>query len=869
MYQQFYAIKFFFISLLLSIGIGITANGQNIAVQLMQNYGSPLASGDGSNPGDVMVFNVQIYNYNESAITNAALYAPIPAGTSYVPGSTIVNGVPVSDINGKMPFNAGGLINSPGSAAGVIPVVYDVIPEMEYAVKVTANAGTINNSTTLQGTVSSGSIVVKSDDWETPLALSSCGTIYQSTAGTTIGTTYNYIRTLSTTNGTGGTPPIFTPSGPCYNIVNGVPVSTTTGTVLTDAQAIAFDPNSNRIYFINRTTNNPAQELCYLDLNASPVAAYKYVGYPLETNTAAGYNIDRMTFGSDGFGYALTTNGQDLIRFSIDPATNLPVISRLGSLINDVNNGVDVLTGTGGDLFADGSGKLYLLINHPDPFLSRTLYRINPATRVATSLHQIVGIPTSTATNAVTIDAEGNLYTGGAYQNVYQSDLFTMNAYSITSGSSNVYKSGDYTSCVFPVLAPKLSVTKTYTNLSGSSPVRAGNEIEFKITITNTGNISAANVKLYDAIPANCHYIPNSTTADGVAIADIGGSMPFSVSGGRLINKYPTTGGNGVARPSDSYQIKFRVTTDEYVTVCNQALVTFIDADDNIINLYSDNPNVSGTQDATCFYSDKGIVGMVAEKTYTDLNTSNIGVIAGDEIEYIIKVANTGSYTATGVKIFDAIPPYSHYVPNSTVMNYLPVADINGQMPFAVNDGQLINTAGQPAGVVKPGSLANDFSFIKFRVTTDPLRYVCNQATINFTANGNTINIVSDDPTQPGASDVTCFYSDGALGEGRKAVNGTSNNDQPLLQPTIESVQVRPNPFINDLNLLVNINTDESVQVRLIDFYGRTVYATSQKFAKGANSLNLHLPAGLSSGMYLLEVSAGNKRLLQKKLIKQ
>jgi uncharacterized repeat protein (TIGR01451 family) len=855
MYQQFYAIKFFFISLLLSIGIGITANGQNIAVQLMQNYESPLASGDGSQLGDVMVFKVQIYNYSESAITGSALYAPIPAGTSYVPGTTILNGAPVSDINGKMPFNAGGLINSPGSAAGVIPVVYDVIPEMEYAVKVTANAGEINNYTTLQGTTSSGSIVVKSDELFTPLAPNSCGTIYQSTASTTIGTTYNYIRTLSTTNGTGGTPPIFTPSGPCYNIVNGVPVSATPGTVLTDAQAIAFDPNSNRIYFINRTTNNPAQDLCYLDLNASPVAAYKYIGYPLETNTAAGYNIDRMTFGADGYGYALTANGQDLIRFSIDPATNLPVIQPLGPLVNDPNNGTDdVLASTGGDLVADGSGKLYLLVN-----TNRIFYRINPANRVATSLGIVRGAaPAGSNVTALAADEQGKIYMGGAFQNVYILDLAAMSNTSITGGSSsNVYKTGDYTSCILPVMTPKLEATKTYTNTTGNATVSAGDPIEFTIVVTNTGNTTATAVKLFDAIPPGCHYIPNSTTSDGVAVPDIGGAMPFSVSGGGFISTRLETA-MGIVKPQEVNKvvIKFKVTTDENVTICNRASLTFTDPNDNVINILSSNQY--GNPESTCFYSNKS--ALIATKKWRCPLTNATMVVAGDPVEYIIEVTNTGSVNSSGVWLYDAIPANSNYMPGTTMMNGVAVSDIGGVMPFAVSGGQQINSAGASAGVITPGT-ANKVT-ITFWVKTNPGTTVCNQAAVII----NNVNIIySDDTTKPGTQDATCFYSD-VPPLGRKAVNGTAENEQPAI---IESVHVQPNPFINDLNLQVQSNTEKAVQVRLIDFYGRTVYATSQKFAKGVNSLNVHLPAGLSSGIYLLEVSAGNKRLLQKKLIKQ
>ncbi len=850
MYQQFYAIKFFFISLLLSIGIGITAQGQNISMYLEETW-SPLKVGDGNHYGDVIVLKVQIAN-GESDITNSTLYAPIPAGTTYVPGSTIVNGAAVSDINGKMPFASGGLFNSPGFAAGVIPYDYNVAaPEMEYAVKITANAGTIISYMTLQGNTSSGNIVVKSNNFYSFLDPGSCNVIYQSTASTPIGTTYNYIKTVSATNGT-AVATTFTPSGPSFNIVNGVPVSTTAGTVLTDAQAMALDPNANRLYFINRTTNNPAQELCYIDLNANPVAAYKYVGYPLETNTGTGYNIDRMTWGSDGYGYALTANGQDLIRFSIDPSTNLPVIQPLGPLVNDPNNGTNnVLAAAGGDMIADGSGKLYLAVN-----TNRMFYRINPSTRVATALGIIRGAAT-TGVTALATDGAGNIYIGGAFQNVYKLDLAATGGTSIIGSTANVYKTGDYASCGFPIFVPDLKAIKTYTNTTGAATVRAGDPIEFTIEVTNPGNTTATAVKLYDAIPPGCHYIPNSTTSDGVPVPDIGGAMPFSVSGGGFISTRLETA-LGIVKPEDINKvvIKFRVTTDENTNICNQATLTFTDANDNTISIVSDKSSQNSGR-PTCFYSDKS--ALQATKTWNCPLTHATFVQAGDPVEYVIEVTNTGSSDATGVSLYDAIPANSTYMPGTTKMNGVAVSDIGGGMPFAVSGGQLINSVGASAGVITPGT-ANKVT-VTFWVQTAPRTTVCNQATVII----NNVHVISDDPTKSGTQDATCFESGPPPLGGRLAVNGTPNEQAAI----IESVQVRPNPFVTNLNLQVQLNTEETVQVRLFDLYGRTVFTTFQKLGAGVNSLNLKVPSGLSKGIYVLEVKAGNNQVLQKKLLKQ
>jgi hypothetical protein len=52
--------------------------------------------------------------------SGASLLEAIPANTTYVAGSTTLNGAPVSDVAGVMPYVSGGPINSPSAAAGVI-----------------------------------------------------------------------------------------------------------------------------------------------------------------------------------------------------------------------------------------------------------------------------------------------------------------------------------------------------------------------------------------------------------------------------------------------------------------------------------------------------------------------------------------------------------------------------------------------------------------------------------------------------------------------------------------------------------------------------------------------------------------------------
>jgi uncharacterized repeat protein (TIGR01451 family) len=305
-----------------------------------------------------------------------------------------------------------------------------------------------------------------------------------------------------------------------------------------------------------------------------------------------------MAFAADGFGYAVTSHGDDLIQFSVSTVTGLPVITQLGPLINNSINGAnDVLAETGGDLFGDGSGKLYLVAN------SNKLYKINPATRVTTFLGSINPSPASSS-NSIAIDPAGNVYIGGSYQDVYQVNLATMGGTSITGGAtSNVWASGDFTSCGFPVLSPDLIANKTYRNTRGVPFVVGGDTVEYSIEVTNTGNINASGVKLFDSVPSATSYIPNSTIMNGVTVADVSGVMPFAIAGGQFI--YSTGEQSGIVKPGTGNKVvvTFRAKTTANMNVCNQSRVTLLDGDGNTIFVNSDDPAQPGSQNATCFYT--------------------------------------------------------------------------------------------------------------------------------------------------------------------------------------------------------------------------------------------------------------------------
>jgi large repetitive protein len=71
-------------------------------------------------PGQVMTYTITVPNSGTGNTAATTLADAIPAGTTYVAGSTTLNGVAVADVAGVMPFATAAAINSPTRAPGQI-----------------------------------------------------------------------------------------------------------------------------------------------------------------------------------------------------------------------------------------------------------------------------------------------------------------------------------------------------------------------------------------------------------------------------------------------------------------------------------------------------------------------------------------------------------------------------------------------------------------------------------------------------------------------------------------------------------------------------------------------------------------------------
>ncbi len=174
--------------------------------------------------------------------------------------------------------------------------------------------------------------------------------------------------------------------------------------------ACALDTRHNRLYFIPLHYS----ELRYVDLSASQPSftivkrniIAKEKGAPFQTEDK---QITKMVIGADGNGYALSNDGNHLIRFSTGKKVQ---VEDLGPLIDaSANNGISIhekLTGWGGDMVADAFGNLVAVA------AQHHVYSIDVRTRVATHLGEIEGLPAGYTTNGAVVDDEGNLVVSSA-----------------------------------------------------------------------------------------------------------------------------------------------------------------------------------------------------------------------------------------------------------------------------------------------------------------------------------------------------------------------------------------------------------------------------------------------------------------------
>ena len=173
--------------------------------------------------------------------------------------------------------------------------------------------------------------------------------------------------------------------------------------------AVAYDQKHNKLFFASMQTG----KLIWLDLNStSETPSFYTIETPLvnrnDINDEA-FNITRMAIGSDGNGYALTNDGNHLVRFTTGKKT---IVADLGNLLDaESNSAVSIhnkCSSWGGDIVADAFGKLILFS------ASHSVFEIDLQSRIATYKGQVVNLPATFSLNGAAVDNDENVIVSSA-----------------------------------------------------------------------------------------------------------------------------------------------------------------------------------------------------------------------------------------------------------------------------------------------------------------------------------------------------------------------------------------------------------------------------------------------------------------------
>lgn len=307
----------------------------------------------------------------------------------------------------------------------------------------------------------------------------------------------------------------------------------------TGVAAAAYDEKNQRLYFTNMRGN----ELRYFDLAAQTVTVVVNPDQQFNTGSKADESnvITRMAIGADGFGYALTNDGRNLVRFSLE---GKPTITNLGAVRDDSRNGgVSIhnqCTSWGGDMIADAYGNLYVFS------MRGQVFRINPNTRVAEHLGAVKGLPADFTINGTAVDAEGHVVISSAVNtgSYYRLNLGTMTALSIPKAGENVWNASDLASSNLAyrgglnntIVAPEVKGNdqiSVYPNPVASSFINVSFE---KITP------GIYTIELLDA--SGRRVVNQVTEVTGVQSQRV--NLPKSVSGGMYLVKVINADGKAV-----------------------------------------------------------------------------------------------------------------------------------------------------------------------------------------------------------------------------------------------------------------------------------------------------------------------------------
>jgi len=369
--------------------------------------------------------------------------------------------------------------------------------------------------------------------------------------------------------------------------------------------------------------------------------------------------------------------------------------------------------------------------------------------------------------------------------------VFTARLVPVINSGTKVLNQGQVTSSTLPALlsndpsqgsganptlttivsAPILRVQKTVQDMTSvTTTVTAGDTLKYTIKVNNIGTENAVGVTLRDLVPENTSYVANSTTLNGVAVADVSSGVSALQNGmpiDALAN--PTPGAmpaDATASAANTATITFEVKVSTSVVngtiISNQGFVDGSGAGSGPVpEQPSGNPNSPVPNSPTSV-----VVGnlplLYADKT-VKLSVDNNGnglVDPGDVIRYTITLTNSAAAPASGVVLSDIVPANTAYVSGSTTLNGNTVADTAAGVSPLSSGMSVVSTSPTQTSAPVSGTVgANSTGTITFDVRVNAGvasgTIICNQGTV--TAAGLVPLLTDSDGNPTNGYQPTCI----------------------------------------------------------------------------------------------------------------
>jgi uncharacterized repeat protein (TIGR01451 family) len=729
--------------------------------------------------GDIVPFSIVLTNAGIEAVNNMIFFDPPPAGTTFVPGSVAINGVPAPGADPASGISLGSL-----TSGASITVAYNVqvvsVPESQSITNVASASYTAGAFT---GSSFSNTIAI-------PVSQPNVtGVKSASVASATVGDTISYTVVATNSGNYPGTAVLtdVIPAGASFVVnsvvIGGVPqpgLSPTTGIPLGELPPGGSVTASFSVLIDTLPTPPQLTNQATLTTQYTLPDGRAFTNTTTTNTVVVGVSAPNVTVGKSTTTTATTVG--DTIEYTVN-VTNAGITS-----ITDTNLSDPIPSGT---TFVAGS----VTVNGtPVP-------EANPAT----------GVALGTIAPGITVPVTFQVLVVGLTSDALVSNQafvsFTSGSLSATSFSPII---------TTPVYLPGIELAKTASTPSAV----VGDTVIYSTVIANTGNIGAT-ATFTDPIPAGAVLVPNSVIFNGASLAgaDPAAGIPLGVlapnssntlSFSIVITSQPPTGNltnqssvaytytlpdgrafsgsavsNTVVTPVSSPDVSLvksttftaatvgdivpysvAITNNSVTAVTN---VTFADPIPAFTSFVPGSVTVGGTTLPDANPSAGVPIGTIAagatvvvtfnvtvislppsgqivnqssaaftQGAFTSTSFSNQLVVpvyqalpavvksanvavatVGDTIVYTLNVTNTGNIDAT-VTLTDSIPTGAEFVPNSVVVNGTPQPGANPE-------------TGIPLGVVPAGGTLT--VMVTLQVTVEALpspQQLVNQATASF-----------------------------------------------------------------------------------------------------------------------------------------